>query len=225
MSIFVCGDIHSTLDIDKLDRFKKRKDLNKNDYLIICGDTGICGPSKKNAIATREYLRNLPMTVLFVDGNHEDFGVLNRYPVEEWHGGKVHIIEPGIIHLMRGQVYLLDGKRFFVFGGAYSIDRSWGVLGETWFEEELPSKEEYEEAWENLKNHGYAVDYIITHTGPYEVVAKLDCEPCDETLEQVRFFQKIADEIAFQDWYFGHFHKDKDIGKFHCRMDKVTQVK
>ena len=69
MSIFVCGDIHSTLDIDKLDRFKKRRDLTKNDYLIICGDTGICGPNKKNAIATREYLRNLPMTVLFADGN------------------------------------------------------------------------------------------------------------------------------------------------------------
>ena len=38
MSIFVCGDIHSTLDINKLDRFIGREDLNENDYLIICGD-------------------------------------------------------------------------------------------------------------------------------------------------------------------------------------------
>ena len=35
MSIFVCGDIHSTLDINKLDGFIGREDLNENDYLII----------------------------------------------------------------------------------------------------------------------------------------------------------------------------------------------
>ena len=29
-------------------------------------------------------------TTLFVDGNHENFDRLYEYPVEEWHGGKVH---------------------------------------------------------------------------------------------------------------------------------------
>ncbi|MGN0394531.1 MAG: metallophosphoesterase, partial [Coprococcus sp.] len=115
MSIFVCGDIHSTLDINKLDQFLNREDLNEKDYLIICGDTGICGFSKEQERATREYLRKLPMTVLFADGNHEQFDALNSYPIEEWHGGNVHIIEPGIIHLMRGQVYQIAEKRFFVF--------------------------------------------------------------------------------------------------------------
>ena len=31
MSIFVCGDIHSTIDIDKLNELKSREDLDKND--------------------------------------------------------------------------------------------------------------------------------------------------------------------------------------------------
>lgn len=35
MSIFVCGDIHSTLDINKLDQFIERDDLTEKDYLII----------------------------------------------------------------------------------------------------------------------------------------------------------------------------------------------
>jgi hypothetical protein len=61
MSIFVCGDIHSTLDIDKLDPFINRDDLNETDYLIICGDTGIYGFSKKQEVLTRIYLRNLPI--------------------------------------------------------------------------------------------------------------------------------------------------------------------
>ena len=61
MSIFVCGDIHSTLDINKLDQFIERDDLTEKDYLIICGDTGICGLSKEQETATREYLRKLSM--------------------------------------------------------------------------------------------------------------------------------------------------------------------
>ena len=51
MSIFVCGDIHSTLDINKLDGFIGREDLNENDYLIICGDTGICGFVKSRSVS------------------------------------------------------------------------------------------------------------------------------------------------------------------------------
>lgn len=31
MSIFVCGDIHATLDIHKLDQFIDRDDLNEKD--------------------------------------------------------------------------------------------------------------------------------------------------------------------------------------------------
>jgi hypothetical protein len=52
---------------------------------------------------------------------------------------------------MCGQIYFIDGKKFFVFGGAYSTDRAYRELGVTWFEKELPSEEEYDEAWKNLK--------------------------------------------------------------------------
>jgi hypothetical protein len=224
MSIFVCGDIHSTLDINKLDPFMDREDLKENDYLIICGDMGICGFSREQEALTREYLRNLPMTVLFADGNHEKFDALNSYPVEEWHGGKVHIIEPGLIHLMCGQIYFIDGKKFFVFGGAYSIDRAYRELGVTWFEEELPSEEEYEEAWKNLKACDYKVDYIITHTGPYEITTEMGYECHDEARKQAMFFQQIAVNVDFKDWYFGHLHEDMDIDNFHCRIHEITQI-
>ena len=224
MSIFVCGDIHGTFDINKLDPFIGRNDLSEKDYLIICGDTGICGFSKGEDIKTRAYLRKLPMTILFCDGNHERFDTLNSYPIDEWHGGKVHMIEPGIIHLMRGQIYEIENKTFFVFGGAYSIDRLGRKLGETWFQEELPSGEEYEEGWKNLKAHDYTVDYMITHTAPYEVICALGYEIYGEALEQVRFFQNVAERVTFREWYFGHFHEDTDLGRYHCRIDKVTQL-
>lgn len=63
-----------------------------------------------------------PWTILFVDGNHENFELLDDYPVSSWHGGKVHFIKESVIHLMRGQIYTIDGLTFFTFGGGYSCD-------------------------------------------------------------------------------------------------------
>ena len=57
------------------------------DYLIICGDVGVCGFSASDEAETRNILRNLPVTTLFVDGNHENFEQLNSYSVETWNGG------------------------------------------------------------------------------------------------------------------------------------------
>ena len=121
MSILITGDTHGTFDIRKVTKFfeKAEKRYTKEDFLIICGDVGVCGVTGKAYEAeTRKVLRGLPVTVLFIDGNHENFDDLDSYAVEQWHGGKVHIIEDDIIHLMRGQVFDIEGKLFFTFGGA-----------------------------------------------------------------------------------------------------------
>lgn len=52
-----------------------------------------------------------------------------RYPVAEWHGGKVHRIRPHVLHLMRGQIFELEGCRFFTMGGAKSHDIEDGIFG------------------------------------------------------------------------------------------------
>lgn len=56
----------------------------------------------------------------FVDGNHENFDRLYEYPVEEWHGCKVHKIRSLVIHMMRGQVFEIEGQNIFTFGGPSS---------------------------------------------------------------------------------------------------------
>lgn len=226
MSVFVCGDIHGTLDINKLKvYFEDRDDLTKEDYLIICGDVAVCGFTYYDSLATREFLRNLPVTVLFCDGNHENFSDLNSYPVEEWNGGKVHFIESDIIHLMRGQVYEIDGKSFFVFGGAYSIDREDRVEDVFWFREEIPTPSEYSEGWANLEAHDNQVDYVITHTAPFEIISEMGYGSFDEALPQVREFQYIAESIDFEEWFFGHFHEDQDVDEiYHCLWERVIEL-
>ena len=160
MKLILSGDTHGTFDLDKIITFfqKQNTTYTKEDYLIICGDTGICGYSETEEAKVRHILRNLPVTTLFIDGNHEDFEKLNAFPVEKWHGGNVHFIEKDIIHLMRGQIFNLGGITFFTFGGAYSPDRRYREEGISWFPEELPSRQEYLKGWENLQKSGFKVD-------------------------------------------------------------------
>lgn len=180
MSIVITGDTHGTFDIGKVVRYfnEHEDEYTQDDYLIICGDVGICGFSAAYEANTRAVFRSLPVTTLFIDGNHENFEQLNSYAVEQWNGGKVHIIEDNMIHLMRGQIFKIDGLKFFTFGGAYSIDKMSRAEGISWFPEEIPSREEYEEGWKNLEKEDFQVDYILTHTAPRDVPRQWGMESC-----------------------------------------------
>ena len=228
MSFLIAGDTHGTLDLDKVVRYYDEHDgeFTKDDYLVILGDVGVCGFSPAVEAETREIFRNLPVTTLFVDGNHEHFVHLNSYPVDEWNGGKVHFIEKDIIHLMRGQVFTIDGTKFFTFGGAVSIDRMYRTIGESWFEEEVPTTDEMREGWENLEKNGFSVDYILTHTGPREVVAALGYDDLTGDETPIRqYFQRVADNTDFKAWFFGHFHVDEEVEEqFFCLYDEVKEL-
>ena len=228
MSFVITGDTHATLDIGKLVVFfgDHEGEFTPDDHLIICGDVGICGFSPAEEAATRDVLRNFPVTTLFIDGNHENFAKLNSYGVDIWNGGKVHFIENNIIHLMRGQVYDIDGTRFFTFGGAYSLDRMYRTEGFSWFPEEIPTKAEYEEGWRNLEKAGYKVDYILTHTGPREVTAAMGYgEMSDDEIELRQYLQRVADNVDHKAWYFGHFHEDTCIDdQFFCLYDEIVVI-
>lgn len=228
MAYIITGDTHGTLDIGKVVNFfaEHEGEYDEDDYLIICGDVGVCGFSPDMEKETRRMFRELPVTVLFVDGNHEHHHRLNDLPVDEWMGGRVHFVEPTVIHLMRGQVYDINGVRFFTFGGAHSTDRHVRIEGFDWFPEEIPTREEYEEGLDNLEACGYKVDYIITHTAPREVAAALGYG--EESLDEItlrRYFQQIADEAEYERWFFGHFHEDEVIEDVFVAMyDEIVVI-
>lgn len=229
MNFIITGDTHGTLDLRKVVCFfnEHENEYTSDDYLIICGDVGACGFSASDEAEACSVLRELPVTILFVDGNHENFEQLNSYGVDIWNGGKVHFVESKIIHLMRGQVFDIDGTRFFTFGGAHSIDKHYRTEGISWFPEEIPTKEEYEEGWNNLEKVDFQVDYILSHTGPREVVAAMGYgEMSDDEVELRQYLQRVADNTEFTAWYFGHFHEDTEVeDTFFCLYDELTVVK
>ena len=195
--IFVTGDVHRDDIYDRLNSHFYNNVLweggQDENFVIVCGDFGVIwnwrGPDDTEKYDLK-WLEKKPFTTLFVDGNHENHARLNEFPVEEWNGGKIHRISPHVIHLMRGQVFTICGKKFFTMGGARCHDIKDGVLvpgrddelikeygrdpfrlfriegRSIWYDLELPNEEEYNEARENLKKHDYKVDYIITHCAP-----------------------------------------------------------
>ena len=130
--IYITGDTHADFKHRfNMDNFPEQREMTKDDYVIICGDFGgvwNVGQESKNEKHWLDWFEERSYTLLFVDGNHENFDRLNSYPVKEWHGGKIHELRPHVLHLMRGQVFEIDEKKIFTFGGASSHDVTGGIL-------------------------------------------------------------------------------------------------
>ena len=114
--IYVTGDMHGDYRVFKQPVFKN---IKKNDTLIICGDFGFIWNGGKGEKATLDKLSKKPYTVCFVDGTHENFELLSKYPVVEYCGGKAHKIRDNIFHLLRGQIFEIEGEKIFAMGGVH----------------------------------------------------------------------------------------------------------
>lgn len=213
MSIFVTGDTHGGIDIRKLHtkNFPESKSLTKDDYLIVVGDFGIWKDKKSQDFL--QWINNKKFTVLFVEGNHEDYSYLKTFPIVDMFGNKVRKINDSVYQLMRGEIYTINGKRFFTFGGARSIDRFSACRQEgiDWFpEEECTYAEEYK-ALSNLSKYNNTVDYIITHTcasSTLDEISLLYGFYVEYYDNQNKFFEELKNTLHYKGWIFGHFHQD-----------------
>lgn len=223
--IYITGDTHGELNpfLKRLDKYE----LSSDDMVIVCGDFGfVWGDPYHNAMLKE--LSGKDFTICFVDGNHENFEFLNMHPVEEnWNGGRIHRVERNVIHLMRGQIYDIDGKSFFAFGGAYSRDKYMRRKNVSWWEEELPTNEEYKEAVLNLESVGNHVDYVLTHQIPLHIIGALQCNPDPHDRELTGFLDWLyLDKLSFRQWFAGHWHINRsfDAGKMNILLDEVANV-
>ena len=248
MSIFCTGDCHGNFLRFEKEYFPEQETMTRDDTMIITGDFGAIWNGEPQDAKQLDWLEALPFTTLFVCGNHENFDELYAYPVEEWHSGKVHRIRPHVLHLMRGQVFEMEGYTFFTMGGARSIDVWDGILDPdepdfklkywalrrrravfrvkhlSWWEQELPSEEEYAEARRNLERVNYEVDYIITHCVPDSVQDELsDGRYLHDKL--TGFLEEVKNKAKFQYWLAGHYHENRNVGdKFVILYEQIMQV-
>ena len=128
MEIFITGDTHGDFRRFRPDIFYEQEHMTKEDLVLICGDFGGIWHGDQRDDAGLDWLDSLPYTTAFVLGNHENYDAYMSYPKEEWHGGQIQRIRSSVLHLMRGQVYELNGRKFFTMGGASSHDIQDGIL-------------------------------------------------------------------------------------------------
>lgn len=224
--IYVTGDTHGKLDIDKISKllFPLGEKLTKSDYLIITGDVGLF-------YLDSEYIKdyeNKKYTTLMVEGNHENYDLIKQLPEVDMFGDKVKKVNNSFYILQRGHIYTIDNKTFFTFGGARSIDRYRRIEGLDWFPEEEASYAEIDLALTNLSKIDNKVDYIISHdcsSSALDDMAFVFKYKADYS-SQNKFFEEIKNTVDFKMWYFGHYHKDFIIkgGKERCLFNEIIEL-
>lgn len=219
--IYVTGDTHGDITRFKDPNIRK---LRRGDTLIICGDFGFIWDGSEREKSTLKKISEIGFTVAFLDGCHENFDLLEAYPESKWNGGMARVIAPNLVHLMRGQVYTIENKRIFTFGGGNSQDIEFRI-GANWWEREQPTHDEIMEGIDNLERYGNEVDYIITHEPPASVK---DCLGVDvfQRIEVHALFEEIIKSCRYKKWFFGKCHIDKHIPiKFYAVFNNVTPLK
>jgi len=220
--IYITGDTHGEYG-EFLNRIKKHK-VTKNDTVIVCGDFGFVWDTPSHSYFLAK-LTAEPFTIVFVDGNHEDFDRLYKNPIVEWKGGKVHKIADNIYHLMRGQRFVIEEKSFFTMGGSYSTDKAMRTEGKSWWKQELPNNDEYRIADETLKACDYKVDYVLTHTVPQSAIYCLGKTPDAHDAELTGYFEFLYERLEFKKWFAGHFHVNKLVREnVQILYDEVVQL-
>ena len=248
--VFVTGDTHGDwINRLNVDSFPEQKEMTKDDYVIICGDFGIWDNSKREKYNLR-WLDDKPFTTLFVSGNHENYDILDSLEMSEWHGGLVNFVRKSVIHLMRGQVFNIEDKTFFTFGGASSHDISAGILEPddpnfkekkkhldkdpfalyrinhvSWWERELPSENEMEMGLNNLKKENNKVDYIITHSPSTSELYLMGGKGLYQSDILTNYLEEIKANTEYKRHFFGHMHWDKAINdKDVCLYEQIIRI-
>lgn len=206
MKVIVIGDLHG--EFSALDTLP----AGRGDIVIILGDAGFLFSGDEQELRQIRTLSENPYLIAFLDGNHDNLPLIERYPTETWMRGTIHRLSPGLIHLIRGNVYTINHQRFFAFGGGVSADKARRREGVNYWRKELPSPEEYVTAWENLNRYDLRVDYILCHTAPTDAVYALRGSlkhPDEEALNN--FLLKVRRSVDYQRLLFGHFHRDLEL--------------
>ena len=208
--IYITGDIHG--DTERLSKTELSM-LNKNDTLIICGDFGFIWNNDLKETQFLNRLEKRKYNICFIDGTHENFNVLNEMPVAIWNGGRVHKIRSNVFHLMRGQVYELEGKKFFTMGGGEDPEYDLHEDDDTAVRKEIPTAQEMLAGVSNLEKHEYKIDYIISHEPPAKIRDFLRLNE-NKTLRVTAlgaYFDELSQQCEFSKWFFGSMHTDKFI--------------
>lgn len=207
---YLTGDTHGQTDY----RFDYLRDtLLESDVLIVLGDFGFSW----NPLLMDSYKEKfLTLSVL---GNHENYSLIETLPLEVKFGGRVRRVNDNTFYLLNGESYEIEGKTFFVFGGASSIDKIYRTPYASWWPEEVPSFRDFSLAKQTLDKLGGTFDYFLTHTAERSLLKKMfgySEDFIDPTEDMIKALKDYILDIggSYKEHFFGHHHQ------FSCTEDE-----
>lgn len=214
--VYATSDLHGAFDIHKInpDEFIAGRTMTADDYLIVCGDFGCIWDGGSSDRFWLNWLESLPWTTVFIDGNHENFEVLETYPAETWKGGTIRRIRSNIVYLMRGERYEFGGRTWLAAGGGFSHDVALRTEGVNWWPQEIFSAAEQQHALETLEKAGGKVDIVLSHDvyASHPLAARYPVDlsryPQDR-VDQHQALDTIRQKADYSLWLCGHYHKDR----------------
>ena len=217
--IVITGDLHR--NFHRVSALCDIFETGKEDILIILGDVGINYFGGNKDVQLKRELAKFPITMFCIHGNHERRPEsIRSYQETEWCGGTVYMEPsfPNLLFAKDGEIYIIDGKKCIVIGGAYSIDKAmrldndWG-----WWDDEQPSSEIKCRVEQRLDMEKWRVDVVLSHTTPLKYEPRevfpscVDDSKVDKSTEI--WLDAIEDRLNYDKWYCGHYHTNKTIDK------------
>jgi len=233
--LFVTGDIHGNPQISLSGRhFPEGKSLTKKDFVIILGDFGLFWSYKrtKEEEHNLKWLDDQPWTTLFIDGNHENFDLIDNLQDKEMFGSLVGVAGHSVFHLRRAVFYRIAGRKILAFGGAHSHDREHRKWGESMWKREEITDAEVEQAKQATEDALFEFDYILSHCCPVEwakfamPMNLMQYWQPDHSEERLSRFKQES-QVTFKRWFFGHYHENRDdpfMDQWSCLYHKVVEL-
>ena len=222
--VYVTGDMHGDLERLYSRDFLK---LKKGDTLIVCGDFGYIFDASETEKDVINFFAKKKFVTAFIDGTHDNLNYINKCRPTVWKGGMVHRIKGNLLHLMRGQIFEIEGHTYFTFGGGESIDKDMRLENGLWWREEEPTPLEIAQGARKLDEYNCSVDYIITHEPPSLVKsAMLLRKGANDRVNKLNgYFEEIGKNCNFKRWFFGSLHEDKVVTeKYTCVFKKIIPI-
>jgi hypothetical protein len=200
------GDTHNDLAFaEEAAKLARQHDAD----LVQCGDWGFLWPGHDNLTELSDMLVGLDVTLLFIDGNHDDHPRLQKLCGRT----RVHgvAIAKNVVYQPRGSVHEdEDGTRFLFLGGAPSIDRASRVEGKSWWPEEAITDAEFNFA---MSAKG-PLHVLVTHDAPAFPPGFTPKGSPKYQRDQVLSMKRV-DALIRRHRPLRHLH-----GHWHCRYDR-----
>lgn len=204
MRLMIVGDTHG--NAGAIHRKARVAQSMGCERMIVVGDFGLW-PGYEGV----EYLdavndagREFNQQIIALPGNHEDHDQWEKWfdlaPLDD-HG--FAILRSNLRLTKKVHPFKMGGKRFYVCGGAVSIDKAWRTEGKSWWkneeftEENLASVEKYK---------GPAIDFLLTHDCSDHTQWKFRLKPDWESQQNRQRIDRAIKALRPRFHFHGHMH-------------------